>query len=75
MLLASASGSCGAIGAATLKIASNGDSIWRVVSYVMYILVGVPRSQEHVIKGLFTSACLLALQLASVRAATCCRPT
>ena len=37
VLLASVSGACGAAGAAALKIASNGDLIWRVVSYATYI--------------------------------------
>ena len=39
MILASASGSCGAVGAATLRIASDGDIAWRIASYAIYIVV------------------------------------
>ena len=42
VVLASASGMCGAVGAAALKAASDSHVIWRLASYVMYISVSRP---------------------------------
>ena len=42
VILASASGSCGALGAAALRIGSHGDVFWRVASYATYIVVRPP---------------------------------